>query len=232
MVIGYFWAGGSDWRYLASALVILGPCVYGGLYALNDVHDAAFDCLHPLKRSRPIAAGRIKESVGSMIGIGLICFGLGAALALDIKILALSILFLVINLAYTFKFKSIPYFEILLNAVTHPLRFVAGLWLAGGNVNWLLAAIWLLAVFVIATLKRVKEMREASLDARPVLQHYNEGVLKGVIALSLMIMLVVWLFTEGLIFVFIGLWLILTLLIVVGYFYISIIRGLEEYLWR
>ena len=35
LIIGFILADGQDWWYLASALIVLAPCIYGGLYALN-----------------------------------------------------------------------------------------------------------------------------------------------------------------------------------------------------
>ena len=185
LVIGFVLAGGEDWRYMVNTLTILAPCVYGGLYALNDVHDADADRLHPLKRTRPVAAGRISSQAASQLGTGLIGLGLGAALAADVKILVLALLFVAINLAYTFKFKTVPYLEILLNTITHPLRFAAGLWLAGSWVHLQLLIVWILATFAITTLKRIKELREATPAVRPVLKHYDEVTLKKLIAASL-----------------------------------------------
>jgi 4-hydroxybenzoate polyprenyltransferase len=48
-----------------------------GVYALNDAADAAADARHPVKRRRPVAAGRIPRSVAVVVGAIL----LGTALA-------------------------------------------------------------------------------------------------------------------------------------------------------
>jgi 4-hydroxybenzoate polyprenyltransferase len=232
LIIGFVLAGGTDGWYLAGTLVILAPCVYGGLYALNDAHDAEADRLHPLKCTRPVAAGRIDSQWASLLGIGLISFGVGNALAFDFKVLMLALLFIAINLAYTFRFKKVPYLEIVLNTVTHPLRFAAGLWLAGSWEHWPLLWTWVLATFAITTLKRIKEMRESPLAVRPVLQHYNESNLKRLITISLALMLGLWLFTQNWDFVLTGVWLALTLVVIVGYFRIPALKKLEEHLWR
>lgn len=232
LVIGFVLAGGRDVWYLAGALTVLAPCVYGGLYALNDVHDAAVDRLHPIKCTRPVAAGRIDSHQAAMLGAGLIGFGVGTAFVADFKILVLALLFVAINLSYTFKFKTVPYLEILLNTITHPLRFAAGLWLAGNWEHWPLLGIWTLAVFAITTLKRIKEIREAGPDVRPILKHYAEATLKKLIAASLLFLVVAWPFTRNLDFILTGLWLALTLVVVVGYFRSPFLRRLEEQLWR
>ena len=232
LIIGYLLAGGRDGWYLMSSLAILAPCVYGGLYALNDVHDAIADRQHPLKCTRPIAAGRIDSRSGFLIGVSLISVGIVTALVFDFKILVLTLLFVGINLAYTFKFKSVPYLEIALNTITHPLRFAAGLWLAGIWVHWPLLITWTLATFAITTLKRVKEMRESSSAVRPVLHYYNEANLMYLITFSLVLLIGVLPFTTGACFILTGIWFTLTLVTVVGYFSIPTIKQLEEHLWR
>jgi len=232
LVIGFYLAGGTDGWYLAGTLAILAPFIYGGLYTLNDVHDAAVDRLHPIKCTRPVAAGRINSQSAGWLGIGLIIAGIGTAFIFDFKVLVLALLFVAINLAYTFRFKSTPYLEILLNTITHPLRFAAGLWLAGSWEQWPLLITWTLATFAITTLKRVKEMREACSAVRPVLQYYNEENLKILININLALLLVVWPFTRDYNFILTGIWFVLALVAVVGYFRIPALKKLEEHLWR
>lgn len=232
LVIGYILAGGDNMGYLFGALAILAPCIYGGLYSLNDVHDYAADRQHPFKRTRPIAAGTISPQTGFLLGVGLISLGIGIALMFDPKVLALALLFLIINLAYTFRVKHIPYLEIIFNTITHPLRFAAGLWLAGSGGHWVLLAVWTLAVFALSVLKRIKEMREASMEARPVLKHYTERGLKTLIIVSMTLMLGLWPFTTGWDFILTDVWLVFSLITIVGYFYIPFIKRLEDYCWR
>ena len=232
LIIGYVLAGGNDGWYLLGALTILGPCIYGGLYSLNDVHDFVADRQHPFKCTRPIAAGTIDPQSGFKLGVGLISIGIGAAFVFDPKVLALALLFVTINLAYTFWLKRIPYLEIILNTITHPLRFAAGLWMAGSGGHWFLIAVWSLAVFAITTLKRIKEMRESSVAVRPVLQYYSEAGLKSLIVISLVLLLGLWPFTSGWDFILTDAWLVFSLIAIVGYFYIPFIKRLEGYLWR
>ncbi len=232
LIIGYVLAGGDNIGYLFGALAILGPFTYGGLYSLNDVHDFAADRQHPFKRTRPIAAGTISPQTGFLIGVGLISVGIGTAFIFDPKVLALVLLFLTINLTYTFRIKRIPYLEIVFNTITHPLRFAAGLWLAGHGGHWMLLIVWTLAVFALTVLKRIKEMREAPIAARPVLKHYSERGLKILIIFSMTLMLGLWPFTTGWDFILTDIWLVFSLLAIVGYFYIPLIKRLEDYCWR
>lgn len=232
LIIGFVLAGGKDMWYLAGALAILAPFVYGGLYALNDVHDAAADRLHPIKCTRPIASGRIDSQTAFRLGVFLISTGIGLAFVFNFKVLVLTLVFIAINLAYTFRFKTVPYLEIFLNTITHPLRFAAGMWLAGNWSHWPSLVAWLLPVFAITVLKRIKEMRESSLIIRPVLRYYNEADLKKLIVICIVLLLMLWPFTHGWDFILIGVWLVFTLVTIVGYFHVPALRRLQEYLWR
>ena len=65
----------------------------GGIYLINDVLDAERDRLHPQKRHRPVASGRLPARVAFWAGIALL---MGASLAA----FALSVRFGVVAVAY------------------------------------------------------------------------------------------------------------------------------------
>lgn len=232
LVIGYFLAGGRDVWYLSGVLIILAPMIYGGLYTLNDIHDVQADRLHPLKRTRPIAAGRIPPNKAFVLAVALILCGLLLASVLDPKVLTLAILFIAINLAYTFLFKPVPYLEIFLNTITHPLRFAAGLWLAGGWGHWPLLAVWFSASFAITTLKRIKELHESSSVVRPVLRFYSKSTLKAITTCCMALLLALLNFLNGWDLILGVIWFCFTLVSVVGYFRIPAIKRLAQHLWR
>lgn len=232
MVVGFLLGGGRDLGYLGVTLLILAPGLYGGLYALNDAHDYQADRLHPAKRSRPVAAGRLSPRAAAALGVSLIAVALAAAALYDRQVFGLALLFLALNLLYTFRLKTVPYVEIVLNAVTHPLRFVGGLWLAGSVEHGLVVAAGCLAVLALTTLKRIKEMREAELAARPVLRHYTEAALKLVIAVCLVGLAALWPWATGWDQALVIVWLVVAAGTVIGYFRVPAIRRLTEHLWR
>src|SRR5262245_63038541 len=51
----------------------------GAVYLLNDVADREQDRLHPEKRNRPVAAGRLPVGVAGMAAAVLMVVGLGAS---------------------------------------------------------------------------------------------------------------------------------------------------------
>src|SRR6478735_5687303 len=56
----------------------------GAVYTLNDLVDVAADRVHPVKRNRPIASGRVPESLARGMVIALVLLSLGGALAINI----------------------------------------------------------------------------------------------------------------------------------------------------
>src|SRR3989344_5971447 len=51
------------------AFLAVGPCLWGGLYALNDYTDHYKDTLHPVKRRRPIPAGQISPQLALALAL-------------------------------------------------------------------------------------------------------------------------------------------------------------------
>jgi 4-hydroxybenzoate polyprenyltransferase len=163
----------ADVRLLILAILCLGPCMYGGLYALNDAADAAADRLNPAKRNRPVASGRISPLAARRLGMALVLTGLGLALALDVRVFVLGLALALTNLLYTHVFKHRRWFDLVFNMITHPLRLGGGMWLGGGLGHWPLLVIWSLAILSDCAVKRLYEMRTAPLASRPVLRRYT-----------------------------------------------------------
>src|SRR3989344_4138481 len=109
-----------DFVMIVLLFVIFGPLLHGGIYTLNDVIDLKEDRKHPVKRKRPIPSGKIS-----------IIEAISFSLAIDFNLFLICILFLAMNLLYSFLFIKIAYVEILANAATRPLRFYTGVIAAG-----------------------------------------------------------------------------------------------------
>lgn len=185
------WDAGNV-RLLILAIFCLGPCLYGGLYALNDAADAARDRLNPAKRGRPVASGRISPTQARWLGAALVGLGLTLALWLDARVLALGLGFLAINLAYTHIFKHLPGWDLVFNMLPHPLRLAGGLWLGSGLEHWPLLVVWALVCLADCIVKRLHEARLAPLASRPVLRCYTERGLLRLHAVCLGAALGIW----------------------------------------
>jgi len=166
--------------------------LYGGIYTLNDIIDVESDKKSPLKKTRPLPAGKIRISSALIFAAILISFGLlSGMLFFSAPIVQMYSIFLVLNLFYTLVAKKIPYLELITNAATHPLRFFMGALLVEGSAPYLLLfAIFLLA-FGIACTKRRFEMEDGGWSARPILRFYsgNKLILLQLSALAVVLLL-------------------------------------------
>ena len=96
------------------------------VYFINDSVDVERDRVHPRKRYRPIAAGRI--SVGWAIGMAsvMIAGGLVGALAISIPMLITAAAYLASNVLYSWWIKNVVLLDVMAVAAGFVLRAIAG----------------------------------------------------------------------------------------------------------
>ncbi len=147
------------------ALGVLSTClVCSSNYTLNEILDASSDRHHPLKRNRPVAAGRIRLPLAYaqwlLLGMG----GLAAAWWIGRPYFyALSALF-VMGVVYNsppIRSKECPYMDVLSESVNNPLRLLLGWYAVGCPLippASLLLSYWMLGAFFMAV-KRFAELR-------------------------------------------------------------------------
>jgi 4-hydroxybenzoate polyprenyltransferase len=152
--------------------------LYGGIYTVNAIADLKSDKNHPLKRSRPLPAREISTKSAVGFSLALIAGGLLTGFLLfNIFVFYIYLAFLVVNAFYSLVAKDIAYFEIFVNAATHPLRFIMGVFLVHGEVpQALLLAIFSLA-FGLVTVRRCIEKDVKGWEARKVLRVYSNRIL-------------------------------------------------------
>ncbi len=146
------------------------------VYLLNDLRDRAADRLHPVKRLRPIAAGRLGTSP-ALAAAGVLAAGaLGLAWTLGPGFSICLGLYLTLNVLYSLGLKRLVIVDVMTIALGFVLRVEAGaLAIAVEVSSWLL----LCTIFVALFLGFAKRRHELALQpengagARPVLEHYS-----------------------------------------------------------
>lgn len=147
-------------------------------YVINEVLDAPFDRLHPVKRDRPAARGVVH--IGAAYAQWLLMMFAGLAIAFTIsRLFALTALVLwMMACAYNFppiRTKDVPYLDVLTESVNNPLRMLLG-WFAVSTVLVppvsLLIAYWMIGCYFMG-LKRFSELSE--IDDRTVAGAYRES---------------------------------------------------------
>jgi 4-hydroxybenzoate polyprenyltransferase len=171
------------WTALGAFAIFCG--MSGAIYLFNDVADAERDRLHPTKRLRPIASGRISPATASVVGGLLLAGSLAAAFRINVPFGLGALGYAILLLAYSAWLKHLVILDVLTVAAGFVLRAVAGAVAVEAEISgWLLICTILLALF-LALGKRRHEYRSLARDAsshRPILAEYSEGFLDQMIS--------------------------------------------------
>jgi 4-hydroxybenzoate polyprenyltransferase len=133
-------------------------------YTINEWLDRHFDRFHPKKRSRPSVTGQV-SALGVYVEYFLLAAaGLGLAALLNTRVLAASLLLLVMGLLYNvrpFRTKDRAYLDVISESINNPIRLCMGWLIAAPNVfppSSLLLGYWFGGAFLMAV-KRFAEFR-------------------------------------------------------------------------
>jgi 4-hydroxybenzoate polyprenyltransferase len=141
-------------------------------YLVNDVLDAARDCLHPFKRMRPIARGELSVRRALLLAGGLALAAVALVVPLGLGSLAFLAAFLGLQSAYSFGLKHVVLIDVLAISGLFVIRSAAGAEAVDVRISpWLLLCTALLALF-LALAKRRGELVLAG-PGRPVLEGYS-----------------------------------------------------------
>jgi 4-hydroxybenzoate polyprenyltransferase len=181
-----------DSSYLTRSVVaFVAFCLLSSaIYVLNDLVDLERDRIHPRKKFRPIASGRVSRGAGMILFAFFVVSGaaLTAWLGLEFAIAAVS--FFVLNLAYSFFLKNLVVLDVMAIALSFEVRAIAGVEAlkaldpAIEISPWLLVCTLFLALF-LGFGKRRHELNLLKGEAaghRATLGQYSERFLDTLIA--------------------------------------------------
>ena len=127
------------------------------LYLINDIIDLPNDRLHPLKKTRPIASGKIPLPVALFMAILGIFLSLSLSFTLGFFFFLTLLTYLVLQLAYTFYLKNIIIMDVLIIASGFILRVYAGAFAINVHMNvWFLLCVISLALFLSVGKRRAE----------------------------------------------------------------------------
>jgi 4-hydroxybenzoate polyprenyltransferase len=134
--------------------------VSSGVYIFNDLRDREADRHHPVKRNRPIAAGRIAPLPALLLGIGLLCVGLIGAYLLSGAFTIVLCGYVLMQVAYTLFLKQVALLDTMVIAAGFVLRAIAGaVVLTDVTISpWLLLCTFLLAMFLALCKRRHEKL--------------------------------------------------------------------------
>jgi len=139
------------------AFVAFSLCA-SAIYLLNDLGDAAADRMHPHKRLRPIASGRLPRSVALSLMAALLVAAAAAAWPLGARPGAALATYVVVMIAYTVRLKAIVLLDALILAGGYALRVLAGGLAVAIIPSARLLAFCIFLFFSLALVKRYAEL--------------------------------------------------------------------------
>ena len=157
------------------------------IYILNDYFDIQSDRLHPKKKNRPLATGKI--SLKSAFILMTILFFAGGTLMsiLSLKATIFLGIYILMNIAYSSYLKHIAILDVTIIAIGFVLRLFVGSGATSVPLSqWIVLMTFLLALFMALGKRRddILEYNNTGQIMRKVIKGYNLGFLDG----SMMIM--------------------------------------------
>lgn len=140
------------------------------IYLINDLKDEAADRLHPHKRFRPIASGRLPRALALALVPVLLAAGMAIATSVDTRVTAVLAFYVVLMIVYSHWLKSIVLLDALVLAGGYALRIAAGAVAVSVQPEPRLLAFFVFVFFSLAMVKRYAELsllRHAGVTTAP-----------------------------------------------------------------
>lgn len=192
-----------DWENILIVMIaFIAMCLTSSIvYICNDIIDKKEDQHHPSKKNRPIASGKTSIKFALVI-ISLLFIFILFTIFIDVKIFAICLLYMLINVIYNYKTKHIYIADITTISVGFILRGVLGAWVINVYMSpWLIICPFFVAMF-LAVKKREKEYNELGINRkkhRKILEFYTKekiGMLKTVLGVCVIISIAIYLFDR------------------------------------
>ncbi len=149
-------------------------------YVINDIVDAKKDRLHPEKKARPIASGKVSVAEGVILAVLMLLLSVFISLRLSTNFTYAVAALFVSTLLYSFIFKKEAFADILFIGINFVIRAVSGTFIINVSISpWLVLCTFFLSLF-LSVGKRGSDLvllGEHASKSREALAHYTkEGV--------------------------------------------------------
>ncbi len=155
-------------------------------YIFNDILDKNSDKLHPIKKSRPIASGRLPIYLAVFEMLLLITTSLLIAYSLNNLFFLLTFTYFVMQILYSLGLKNIPVIDILIIATGFIVRVYAGALVIDAHLSvWFLLCVVSASLFLAAG-KRRSEMNLIDAESgqtRKSLTKYSRELLNSYVTM-------------------------------------------------
>lgn len=179
--------GDPDKGLLAVAALGIFCAAASSVYLFNDIVDRERDRRHPVKRERPIAAGRVGVPIAATLAVVLAAGSLASAWAINNQLAAVIGGYLMLQLAYNLGLKSLPIVDALCVASGFLLRAIAGAVVIEEPMSsWLLICTSFAAVFISFAKRRheLSTLTDEATSHRESLSGYTASTLDQFLVIS------------------------------------------------
>lgn len=175
-----------------SVAAFIGYClVSSGGYFLNDIIDAPRDRLHPIKKNRPIASGKIPLWLAWTVTFSFIISSIVFSAANVGRYFTFSILiYILIQIMYSLYFRNVIILDSLVVASLFVLRVFAGGFASNTSISSWLALTTIGISLLLAFGKRrsektiVAKYNTTTGNTRTTLKHYPDSLLDSIITMA------------------------------------------------
>ncbi|MBE7704083.1 MAG: hypothetical protein E7Z89_08570 [Cyanobacteria bacterium SIG28] len=166
-------------------LIFLAFCaVSSAVYVMNDLIDIKKDLLHPIKKNRAIASGRISKPLAITILLILFSISLFLSALLNLPTLLMIVFYFVLNVFYSLYLKNIAIIDATCIAIGFILRIVAGCFAISVVPSPLVILLTFFTSLFFTFTKRKLELSVAKENARQSLKEYNIEVANQFIVIN------------------------------------------------
>ena len=130
------------------AAFFLFSVVASNQYVINDYLDRKEDALHPEKKERPLASGKLNPAHALFLTAIILPLALVACYLLDQTFFFLTLFYLLFNLAYSKYLKHMVILDVMSISIGFVIRAIAGAVIAGvAFSSWLILCTFMLSLF-------------------------------------------------------------------------------------
>ncbi len=167
--------------------------ISGSDYIINDAVDSERDKIHPKKKGRPIASGRLERNHALMFAGFILLMSFVWSYYLNAMFFVISAVFVILHNAYNFYLKNVVIVDVLMISANFVIRAIAGGVAIGVFVSpWLIVCTFLLALF-LALGKRRHEIAILGNEAskhRKILSEYTTEMIDQMTGVTLSALIV------------------------------------------
>ena len=158
------------------------------VYIINDASDIEKDRMHPVKKNRPLASGKVSLKEGYILAVTMIFVACGISYSINISVLIITLTYALLNILYTYKLKNIAILDVMSISAGFILRVAAGAVAIQVQLSsWIIICTGVLSLY-LAFGKRKNELYLLKVGAgthRKTLSQYSEEYVDRILLMLL-----------------------------------------------